>query len=188
MLIERRFDVTYTSGGSQVSRRHGTSGRQHRADRASCAPPSASSSACSRPCWPPLVIGRYWWVNNLVRGPMARLGEMARRVAAGDLGTRMKVERQDEMGELTEQFNRMSERLASATHELRQSGGALSQPVRERQRGHLPDRPPRRLVDLNLALAQMLGLPARRPRWRTAARCAAWPMCRRATCAASSAC
>ncbi len=157
VLIERRFDVTYTSGGSQS--RVGTARLV-----VSTAQIDAELRATQRfivgllsAVLAALVVGCYWWVNNLVRGPMARLGEMARRVAAGDLGTRMKVERQDEMGELTEQFNRMSERLASATHELRQSEARYRSLFENASEGIFQTDHRGRLVDLNLALAQMLG-------------------------------
>jgi len=104
-----------------------------------------------------LVIGCYWWVNRLVRGPVAQLGLMARRVAEGELGTRLPIERNDELGALTEQFNRMSTRLADATHELRQSEERYRSLFENASEGIFQTDHRGRLLDLNLALAQMLG-------------------------------
>lgn len=156
-LIERRFDVSYSTGVDQV--RVGTARLV-----VSTGQIDAELRATQRfivgllsAVLAALVAGCYWWINSLVRGPLARLGEMARRVAEGELGTRIRVERQDEVGELTEQFNRMSERLASATHELRQSEARYRSLFENASEGIFQTDHRGRLVDLNLALAQMLG-------------------------------
>ena len=68
------------------------------------------------------VVAASWWiVDRLVRRPVARLGELAERVAGGALGATLASARQDEIGALTRQFNAMSQRLARSDTELRRA-------------------------------------------------------------------
>jgi len=56
------------------------------------------------------VLASLWFTARVTR-PVVSLAEAARRVAAGDLGTKVKVESSDELGELAASFNRMTEDL-----------------------------------------------------------------------------
>ena len=61
--------------------------------------------------------------RNLVQ-PIVRLRESVRRLASGDLGTRLGVLRRDELGELAQDFNGMADRLGAMV-------GALERRMRE---------------------------------------------------------
>ena len=56
------------------------------------------------------VLASLWFTARVTR-PVVSLAEAARRVAAGDLGTKVEVESSDELGELAASFNRMTEDL-----------------------------------------------------------------------------
>jgi two-component system nitrogen regulation sensor histidine kinase NtrY len=56
------------------------------------------------------VLASLWFAARVTR-PVVSLAEAARRVAAGDLAAKVEVESQDELGELAESFNRMTEDL-----------------------------------------------------------------------------
>jgi signal transduction histidine kinase len=57
------------------------------------------------------VLASLWFAARVTR-PVVSLAEAARRVAAGDLGAKVEVESNDELGELAASFNRMTEDLA----------------------------------------------------------------------------
>ncbi len=56
------------------------------------------------------VLASLWFAARVTR-PVVSLAEAARRVAAGDLGSKVEVESSDELGELAASFNRMTEDL-----------------------------------------------------------------------------
>jgi signal transduction histidine kinase len=56
------------------------------------------------------VLASLWFAARVTR-PVVSLAAAARRVAAGDLGTKVEVESSDELGELAASFNRMTEDL-----------------------------------------------------------------------------
>jgi signal transduction histidine kinase len=56
------------------------------------------------------VLASLWFAARVTR-PVVSLAEAARRVAAGDLGAKVEVESNDELGELAASFNRMTEDL-----------------------------------------------------------------------------
>jgi two-component system, NtrC family, nitrogen regulation sensor histidine kinase NtrY len=56
------------------------------------------------------VLASLWFAGRVTR-PVVSLAEAARRVAAGDFGTKVEVESSDELGELATAFNRMTEDL-----------------------------------------------------------------------------
>ncbi len=57
------------------------------------------------------ILASLWFAARVTR-PVVSLAEAARRVASGDLGTKVEVESSDELGELAATFNRMTEDLA----------------------------------------------------------------------------
>src|SRR3984957_11027369 len=56
------------------------------------------------------IIASLWFAARVTR-PVVSLAEAARRVAAGDLNSKVEVESSDELGELAASFNRMTEDL-----------------------------------------------------------------------------
>jgi signal transduction histidine kinase len=63
-----------------------------------------------------------WWLNRwLVLAPVGRLVAATRRVAGGDLSTRIPVGARHELGDLGHDFNEMVERLAQARAQVAQT-------------------------------------------------------------------
>jgi PAS domain S-box-containing protein len=109
-------------------------------------------------------------VHWLVRRPVARLGALAQRVAQGDLGAQERVERSDEIGELTARFNAMSLKLRSAADQVQLSSqGLRASEARYRSlfenatEGIFQADADGRVLSMNRALTQMLGLGAQSP-------------------------
>ncbi|MBV8603944.1 MAG: PAS domain S-box protein [Pelomonas sp.] len=103
-------------------------------------------------------------LNLLVKRPVSRLGQLAGRVAAGELGARAEVEHHDEIGQLTEQFNAMSAQLQFSSEGLRASEARYRGLFEHATEGIFQIDASGRLLDINRALAQMLGFPdAERP-------------------------
>ncbi|MFG6442825.1 ATP-binding protein [Roseateles sp. LKC17W] len=104
-------------------------------------------------------------VHWLVRRPVARLGGLAQRVAAGDLGAQETVERADEIGELTRQFNDMSlalrgagEQVGRASLTLRVSEARYRSLFENATQGIFQADAEGRVLQLNRELTRMLGL------------------------------
>ena len=62
-----------------------------------------------------------WWATARVTGPVQRLAEGARKVAAGDWSTRVEPASADEIGELALAFNRMTQQLQEQRDRLIQT-------------------------------------------------------------------
>jgi PAS domain S-box-containing protein len=117
-----------------------------------------------------IVIASSLMVHFLVRRPVARLGALAQRVAKGDLGAQEKVERDDEIGELTTRFNAMSLKLRSAADQVQLSSqGLRASEARYRSlfenatEGIFQADAEGRVLSMNRAFTQMLGLGAQSP-------------------------
>jgi PAS domain S-box-containing protein len=112
-----------------------------------------------------IVIASFLLVDWLVRRPVARLGALAQRVAKGDLGAQEKVDRDDEIGELTTRFNAMSLKLRSAADQVQLSSqGLRASEARYRSlfenatEGIFQADADGRVLSMNRAFTQMLGL------------------------------
>ncbi len=77
-----------------------------------------------------LVLGAF--IRRVVHRPIARLREGTRRIAAGDLETRIKVPGQHELARLAEAFNRMAEDLSAARREVTEWSQTLEEKVVEK--------------------------------------------------------
>jgi two-component system nitrogen regulation sensor histidine kinase NtrY len=62
-----------------------------------------------------------WWVTRRVTRPVQELAESARRVAAGHWDTRVEVRSNDEIGQLANAFNRMTQQLIEQRGKLIQT-------------------------------------------------------------------
>jgi PAS domain S-box-containing protein len=117
-----------------------------------------------------IVLASSLLVHWLVRRPVARLGKLAQRVAAGDLGAQEQVERLDEIGELTTRFNAMSLKLRSAADQVQLSSqGLRASEARYRSlfenatEGIFQADADGRVLGMNRAFTQMLGLGTQNP-------------------------
>jgi len=81
-----------------------------------------------------LIIGvvSVVFFSQIVLRPVAALHEGTRRIAAGDLETRISVRGQHELSELAHAFNRMSEDLSTAREELKGWSQKLEAKVQEK--------------------------------------------------------
>src|SRR5262249_49482080 len=68
------------------------------------------------------LSGILWWLSRvLVVRPVQRLAAGTRRVAEGDLITRIPAEEDHELGDLARAFNEMTRRLSEAQRQLAQA-------------------------------------------------------------------
>jgi two-component system NtrC family sensor kinase len=81
-----------------------------------------------------LIIGivSVVFFNRVIHQPVAALHEGTRRIAAGDLDTRISVRGQHELSELAHAFNKMSEDLSTAQRELKGWSQKLEAKVQEK--------------------------------------------------------
>ncbi len=117
-----------------------------------------------------IVVASSLLVHWLVRRPVQKLGALAQRVAKGDLGAQATVERADEIGELTMRFNAMSLKLRGAADQVQLSSeGLRASEARYRSlfenatEGIFQADAQARVLGMNRALTQMLGLGSRSP-------------------------
>jgi HAMP domain-containing protein len=66
-----------------------------------------------------VVIVLTYWFSKTVIGPITHLTRAANRISMGDLGTRVEIKSQDEVGLLAESFSRMQESLKAAIERLK---------------------------------------------------------------------
>ena len=66
-----------------------------------------------------------WWVVARVTSPVQALNEAAQRIATGDYDQRIYVSNRDELGELGDSFNRMSQQMSARVNQLRESSQRL---------------------------------------------------------------
>ena len=57
--------------------------------------------------------------------PLRRLSRAARRIAGGNMGVRAKVESDDEVGQLTRDFNRMADHLEQQVDDIKRIYAAI---------------------------------------------------------------
>jgi two-component system phosphate regulon sensor histidine kinase PhoR len=66
-----------------------------------------------------------WWVVARVTSPVKSLNEAAQRIAGGDYDQRIYVSNRDELGQLGDSFNRMSQQMSARVSQLRDSSQRL---------------------------------------------------------------
>ncbi len=67
-----------------------------------------------------LAFGLGWLLTRRIVGPLERLRQASRQVAAGDFSPRVPVEKSDEVGQVTQSFNLMAAQLQGAEAQRRQ--------------------------------------------------------------------
>ncbi len=80
------------------------------------------------------LLGLLAVIAGRVTRPLGIMVEAADRIARGDLSGRLEIEGHDEIGQLAQAFNRMTEDLRTAHEDLTQWGRTLEQRVEERTR------------------------------------------------------
>jgi len=76
------------------------------------------------------MLALTWWVVARVTSPVKALNEAAQRIAQGDYDQRIYVSNQDELGQLGDSFNRMSQQMSARVNQLRESGQRLETVLR----------------------------------------------------------
>ncbi len=104
-----------------------------------------------------LLVPTLWlWLRRRLIDPMARLDAAVERVAAGDLDTRLVPGFRDEMGRLSEHFNRMTEGLQAEALARQQEAAALERRLADLQeRAARLDEADRREAEVRERLAQL---------------------------------
>lgn len=77
------------------------------------------------------AVGLSLLMAGWVTRPMRAINERVKQLAAGKFGSRVETRRRDEIGQLVQSFNDMSERLASTYEEIRCKNAALDAANRE---------------------------------------------------------
>lgn len=67
-----------------------------------------------------------------ITGPLSQLREGARIVGGGNLDYKLKIKTRDEIGEVTREFNKMTEKLKESKEKLEEAKGWLETKVKER--------------------------------------------------------
>ncbi len=78
-----------------------------------------------------LAVVIAWWISRYIAFRLSELREGAARIGAGDLDLRIPVRSNDELGQLSENFNEMTGKLASSRDQLTQANAGLSEANRE---------------------------------------------------------
>ncbi|UXH78043.1 ATP-binding protein [Roseateles amylovorans] len=105
-----------------------------------------------------IALTSYFLVRRLVEQPVSRLRGLAQRVASGELGAHIEPEHADEIGDLTDQLNAMSAKLRDFAEGLRSSEQRYRSLFENAAEGIFQANGHGRLLRVNKALAQMLGL------------------------------
>jgi signal transduction histidine kinase len=71
------------------------------------------------------IAGGWWFIRRYVLRPVERLSAVSRRLSAGELGARIKLEGRDEFSTLAQRFNRMAESLQQKFRELEEKDSYL---------------------------------------------------------------
>lgn len=78
-----------------------------------------------------ILIASSFLSNSIVK-PVKKLTDTTREIAAGKLETKVKIRTRDEIGELAESFNRMTENLRKSREALEEAKASLEIKVKER--------------------------------------------------------
>ncbi|ALT78539.1 ATP-binding protein [Paucibacter sp. KCTC 42545] len=104
-----------------------------------------------------VMLSSFFLVRRFVQQPVKRLGDLAQRVAAGDLGAKAEVANDDEIGQLTRQFNSMSAQLRASSDGLKRSEARYRSLYENAPEGIFQADGRGRLLRLNVAMARLLG-------------------------------
>jgi two-component system phosphate regulon sensor histidine kinase PhoR len=104
------------------------------------------------------TLAAAYLISRSITRPLERIGQMTKRVAAGDFSYRTAVRRDDELGELAGELNSMTEQLETRATELTQELERSDRVLGAMSEGVLLIDAAGRLLRSNPAAAQILGV------------------------------
>jgi two-component system NtrC family sensor kinase len=81
-----------------------------------------------------VLVGILFFIASSITNPLRRMVAATNKIAQGDLNQHVQLDVRDEIGQLAQSFNQMTERLKSANENLIQWGKTLEKRVEERTR------------------------------------------------------
>jgi two-component system, NtrC family, sensor kinase len=81
-----------------------------------------------------LLVGILFFIASSITNPLRRMVAATNQIAQGDLNQHVRLDSRDEIGQLAQSFNQMTERLKAANENLIQWGKTLEKRVEERTR------------------------------------------------------
>jgi two-component system NtrC family sensor kinase len=81
-----------------------------------------------------LLVGILFFIASSITNPLRRMVAATNQIAQGDLNQHIQLDSRDEIGQLAQSFNQMTERLKAANENLIQWGKTLEKRVEERTR------------------------------------------------------
>ncbi|MCE9548087.1 MAG: HAMP domain-containing protein [Planctomycetia bacterium] len=103
------------------------------------------------------VLVLTWWAVARITSPVQTLNAAAQRIAAGDYDQRIYVSNRDELGQLGDSFNRMSQQMSTRVAQLRQSSQRLETVLEGMIEGVLAVDDRQRILFANDAAGRLLG-------------------------------
>lgn len=81
-----------------------------------------------------VLVGILFFIASSITNPLRRMVTATKKIAQGDLNHHVQLDVRDEIGQLAQSFNQMTERLKAANENLIQWGKTLEKRVEERTR------------------------------------------------------
>ncbi|MBK1718429.1 hybrid sensor histidine kinase/response regulator [Thiocystis violacea] len=105
----------------------------------------------------PLILLAGWWMGRAMARPIGILDAGARRIAEGDLGVRLRLDRHDEIGALARSFNHMAEELTQGRRRIEEAAAKYRSIFDNAAEGIFQSTADGRVITANRALLRMLG-------------------------------
>jgi PAS domain S-box-containing protein len=105
----------------------------------------------------PVILLAGLAMGRALARPVVSLSQGARRIAGGDLDTRLAIRRRDEIGDLAGAFNRMAAALGQSHRRIEQAARKYQRIFDEAAEGIFRSTPDGRLLTANRALLDLLG-------------------------------
>ena len=106
-----------------------------------------------------IVLWLAWSLARRVAMPLSELNEGAERIAAGEMGHKVYLDRRDEVGQLAASFNRMSERLSEQFTQIEEDRSQLRAVLGSMMEGVIAISADQQILFANERAGQLLGFP-----------------------------